>query len=52
MDKARKLKRMNVTDTGNGVLVCKKCGQKWSPNVQPGGRTPRRYSQCPNGCNK
>lgn len=32
-------------------LQCARCGGKWSPNFQPGGRLPRRYWQCSNGCN-
>ena len=33
-------------------LKCEKCGADWSPNVQSGGRLPRDYWVCPNGCNK
>ncbi len=33
-------------------LICMQCKQTWSPNIQPGGRLPNRYWQCPNGCNK
>lgn len=32
-------------------LKCMKCGQLWSPNIQPGGTLPRGYWKCPNGCN-
>jgi len=35
-----------------GWLACKGCGQRWSPNIQPGGRNPKGWWQCPNGCNK
>jgi hypothetical protein len=33
------------------VLKCQKCGVVWSPNIRPGGRLPRGWWQCPNGCN-
>jgi hypothetical protein len=32
-------------------LRCKNCGATWSPNIQRGGRLPRGYWHCPNGCN-
>ena len=32
-------------------LQCKNCGQIWSPNLLPGGRLPKGYWRCPNGCN-
>ncbi len=32
-------------------LRCKGCGETWSPNLQPGGKLPRRWWRCPNGCN-
>lgn len=31
---------------------CLYCGKQWSPDIQPGGRRPRRWWQCPNGCNQ
>ena len=30
---------------------CQQCGQMWSPDIQRGGRMPRGYWKCPNGCN-
>ena len=33
------------------MLACEGCGQHWSPDLQPGGRRPRGYWRCPNGCN-
>ncbi len=36
---------------GSIVLRCTECGQVWSPNLLPkGGRLPKRYWRCPNGC--
>lgn len=32
-------------------LQCVRCHQDWSPNILPGGRLPRDYWKCPNGCN-
>jgi hypothetical protein len=29
---------------------CGICGQRWSPNIQPGGKFPRGGKKCPNGC--
>ncbi len=47
-----KAKGVKVLDEKSSIgLECEKCGAKWSPNIQPGGRLPRRYWQCPNGCN-
>ncbi len=31
--------------------ACDACGQVWSPNLGRGGRLPRRWWGCPNGCN-
>ena len=49
----RDLARVGVKMTGlsNIMLTCMKCGQKWSPMLQSGGRMPRGYWKCPNGCN-
>lgn len=27
---------------------CKRCSQKWSPNILSGGRLPKNYWHCPN----
>ena len=48
------LRKKNLTEfyVGGGLfLQCNDCGKFWSPNIQPGGKFPRRYWQCPNGCN-
>ena len=34
-----------------GHFECLECGATWSPNIQPGGKLPRRWWVCPNGCN-
>lgn len=34
------------------LLQCEVCHGVWAPMVQPGGRLPRRYWECPHGkCN-
>lgn len=33
-------------------LECAVCGCVWSPNLLEGGRLPRGYWKCPEGCNK
>lgn len=33
-------------------LQCQYCGALWSPNLQRGGKLPRGWWKCPNGCNK
>jgi hypothetical protein len=50
----RRLKRVGVAllDAHSLRLACENCGQTWSPNLQPGGRLPRGYWKCPNGCNE
>jgi hypothetical protein len=40
-----------IVDQNRMLLKCQKCGQVWSPNLRSGGRLPRGYWQCPNGCN-
>lgn len=49
----RDLKRVGVKviDHSRFLLQCAKCGQQWQPMIEPGGRLPRKYWQCPNGCN-
>lgn len=49
----RELARFGVTlSNPNGVqLTCDACGQSWSPILRAGGRMPRGYWRCPNGCN-
>jgi len=50
----RELKKVGIEfeDSHSVHLKCKKCGQRWSPNLQEGGRLPRGYWKCPNGCNE
>jgi hypothetical protein len=33
-------------------LQCNECGQIWKPKLRAGGKLPRHYWVCPNGCNK
>jgi len=49
-----RLARVNVEciDDERVWFRCKQCGQKWSPNLQPGGgKLSRGWWRCPNGCN-
>jgi len=41
---------VKILDKGQVTLECEKCGQVWSPNLLRGGRLPRNYWKCPNGC--
>jgi hypothetical protein len=45
-------KGVDVLDHNRIVLRCRECMQEWSPDIQPGGRMPRGYWKCPNGCNE
>ena len=42
---------VQILDAGRVQLQCKKCEQPWSPNLKNGGRLPKGYWHCPNGCN-
>jgi len=35
------------------IIACNKCGQRWSPMLQAGGKLPRQWWKCPRGweCN-
>jgi len=42
---------VKILDKKGIKLECIKCGQVWWPMLQPGGgRLPRNYWKCPNGC--
>ena len=43
---------VELVSVNHGVLKCNACGQKWSPMIRRGGKMPRGYWQCPNGCNR
>lgn len=43
--------RIESIDENRLIYRCKECGQIWSPNIQTGGRIPRGWWRCPNGCN-
>ncbi len=45
------LDKAGVTSVRLGVLQCAQCGQIWSPLLRSGGKMPRGYWRCPNGCN-
>jgi hypothetical protein len=40
-----------VRSTSAIWLECRDCGQQWSPLLRPGGKLPRGYWRCPDGCN-
>lgn len=42
---------VDLEDLDRAILRCTECGQGWSPNFQRGGKLPRGYWKCPNGCN-
>lgn len=42
---------VEVLDLYRVHLRCMRCGHAWSPNMLAGGRLPRGYWQCDNGCN-
>lgn len=43
-------KVMRLIDQHTGLMECRYCGARHSPNVLPGGRFPRGSWQCSNGC--
>lgn len=43
---------VQVVDFKHACLKCETCGQVWSPMIRRGGKLPRGYWQCPNGCNR
>ena len=49
----RELRKRGVLllDPSRVLLECEQCGQRWSPNLLSGGRMPKGYWHCPNGCN-
>ena len=49
----KQLKKVGVTllDADRALMRCDVCSQEWSPNIQSGGRLPKRYWHCPHGCN-
>lgn len=42
---------VSLIDERRIMLQCNSCGKGWSPNIQSGGRLPKGYWKCPNGCN-
>jgi hypothetical protein len=42
---------VEIVDEASVHLRCQACGQVWSPNFLSGGRLPKGYWHCPNGCN-
>lgn len=50
----RELKKFGVeiVDVPGHWLRCAECQKFWSPMIQRGGKNPRGYWKCPNGCNQ
>ena len=47
------LKKVGVTVSELTIwLTCDRCGERMSPQIQPGGKLPRNYWRCPKGCNE
>ena len=42
---------VGIKDIKTFTLKCLGCGQVFQPQLKEGGRLPRRYWECPNGCN-
>jgi hypothetical protein len=41
-----------IDDSSRIILCCKTCGQRWFPDLLPGGRLSDRFWQCPNDCSE
>lgn len=41
-----------LTDPDMGQMRCAVCGCLWTPLLRSGGRMPRGYRKCPNGCRR
>jgi hypothetical protein len=42
---------VEIIDRNRKRLRCMNCGHIWWPCLVPGGRLPKRYWRCENGCN-
>jgi len=49
-----RLKKVGIElrDLSSTIFDCMYCERGWSPNLLPGGRMPKRWWKCPNGCNE
>mgnify|MGYP001572771810 CR=1 FL=1 len=43
---------VRMSNRPDAVLECAACGQKWSPEIDSGGKLPYDYWICPARCNK
>ncbi len=50
--RAEREHNITIVDSNTCQVKCDVCGQTWQPLTQAGDRFPRRWWQCPNGCNK
>ncbi len=42
---------IEITDTRNAIVRCKRCGAEWSPDARSEGHLAPGYWHCPHGCN-
>jgi hypothetical protein len=49
--RAEREHNINEDSPRAGWHSCRECGKGWSPNLLSGGRRPRGWWRCPNGCN-
>ena len=40
-----------IEGSQNTIFECLACGRRWAALIQRGGRLPRGYWKCPEGCN-
>lgn len=50
MNAKQRFKVARIEMCGDAIR-CKQCRQKWWPTFESGGKYPRGYWVCPNGCN-
>lgn len=41
---------VDLANPHSRILCCKKCYRAWIPMIQIGGKLPRGYWKCPEGC--
>jgi hypothetical protein len=42
---------VHIRDFSRGILNCNSCERGWAYMLRPGGKLPRGYWRCPEGCN-
>ena len=43
--------QITMIDQHHRMYRCNTCRTQWSPNLLKGGKLPKGYWKCPNGCN-